>query len=100
MARSYVIEPPAERQREMSRDRKLDRIIDLLAPKAPDDSGSPEVVFEPEPDQLPTVDELPKEDGEGETGAEGQGEGTANVADGREQHGFKHPSMKRHGMPR
>lgn len=103
MPEPYTIEPPVERQRELTRDRKLDRIIDLLSPKheEPTDDGSPEVTFEPEPDQLPTVDELPKEDGE-ESGAEGQGEGTANVADGREQRsGFRFPGAKRTGgMPR
>lgn len=102
MPQPYTIEPPPDRQRELSRDRKLDRIIDMLShhdDEEPEGDGTPEVTFEPEEDQLPTVDAIESETDEP---VEGQGEGSANVADERNQRrGFRHPSAKRMGgMPR
>jgi len=105
MSEPYVIEPPAEKRREMSLDRKLDRIIDLVTHReeepATDDGLTPEVTFEADPDQLPQT----PDDGEGEVeggegeGASGQGEGTTNVSD-QTKHGigFRFPSAKRHAV--
>lgn len=95
--RSYTIEPPQERQREMSRDRKLDRIIDLLThhDEPVEDEHAPEVSFEADPDSLPTEagDEEPPED------EAGQGEGTNNVSDQMQRgSGFRHPSARRHAV--
>lgn len=99
----YTIEPPVERQREMSRDRKLDTIIDMLRHHDDEPEGgdgdAPEVTFEPEASQLPTTpgDEEPEgEEGEGE-GA-GTGEGEANVATEIDERRFRHPSAKRRAL--
>jgi len=106
MSEPYVIEPPAEKRREMSLDRKLDRIIDLVTHReeepATDDGSTPEVTFEADPDQLPqTADDGEGEEGEGEEGegAPGQGEGTTNVSDQTKRGiGFRFPSAKRHAV--
>jgi hypothetical protein len=101
MPESYTIEPPQERQREMSRDRKLDRIIDLLSHKEsePDEGGddhAPEVTFEADPDSLPVEPSV-----EDETTEDGvNGERTANVSTQVERPAFQHPSAKRRGMER
>lgn len=97
MPESYTIEPPRERQREMSRDRKLDRIIDLLSHKEDepvDDEHAPEVSFEADPDSLPV--DAGDEEPEGEEGE--NGEGTANVTTQVERPAFRHPSAKRQAM--
>lgn len=97
MTEPYVVEPPEPRRREMATDRKLDRIIDLLThheEDEPEGDGAPQVTFEPDPDQLPTDpggDEPEGEGGEDGEGAEGQGEGTANVAEPQQPRRFRFP---------
>lgn len=100
MPEPYTIEPPPEKRREISRDRKLDQIIDLLTHRGDDDagdSGAPEVSFEPDPSQLPT--ETGDEPEESDADDAGQGEGTANVA-GQEKRRFRFPGAIRQGTPR
>lgn len=99
MAReTYTIEPPKEKRDQMSRDRKLDQILDILTHREsgePDGGTSPEVTFEPDPEQLPTEAEMPKDDDE-ETDPAGQGEGTANVSDQRRtERKFRFPGARR-----
>lgn len=102
MPKTYTIEPPEERQREMSRDRKLDTIIDMLrggGDHESSDGGAPEVTFEAEPEHLP-VDPASNEPGGEEPEDEaGQGEGTENVSDQTKQEGgFRFPGRRRQAV--
>lgn len=90
MTDKYVIEPPEERRRDLGLNRKLDRIIDILtSDPEPEETGDGDVTFEPDVDQLPTTAEVEQPEDEA-----GQGEGTANVAEGNRRPRFSFPSRR------
>lgn len=99
MTDDYTIEPPPERKREMTRDSKLDKILDILTtgdhPTPSGDGSAPEVSFEPDPEQLPTAT---GEEGDEEEEPSENGEGTANVAQPTNERKFRFPSARRHAV--